>query len=171
MNIRRATVADIAAIRRMADKAFRHTYRDILTPGQMEYMMEWMYSVESLQRQMTVEGHMYDILTTDADGDVGYVAYNRESAEADGSVLFHLQKIYVLPEHQGKGLGAVLLERAETMMRQLADGHPARYELNVNRNNSAVTFYERMGLHKDREGDFDIGDGYYMNDYIMAKDL
>ena len=44
-------------------------------------------------------------------------------------------------------------------------------ELNVNRNNRALHFYERMGLRKLREGDFPIGDGYYMNDYIMGLDI
>jgi hypothetical protein len=44
-------------------------------------------------------------------------------------------------------------------------------ELNVNRHNRAVTFYEHMGMHKDREGDFPIGEGYYMNDYIMQMTL
>lgn len=56
------------------------------------------------------------------------------------------------------------------MIRKAANG-PARVELNVNRHNPAVAFYEHMGMHKDREGDFDIGHGYFMNDYIMAMEL
>ena len=35
----------------------------------------------------------------------------------------------------------------------------------------AVDFYEHMGMHKDRTGDFPIGNGFYMNDYIMAKEI
>jgi hypothetical protein len=41
-------------------------------------------------------------------------------------------------------------------------------ELNVNRENRAVGFYLRMGMHHARTVDVAIGDGYYMNDYIMA---
>ena len=44
-------------------------------------------------------------------------------------------------------------------------------ELNVNRNNKALQFYEHMGMRKLREGDFPIGNGYYMNDYIMGLDI
>lgn len=44
-------------------------------------------------------------------------------------------------------------------------------ELNVNRSNRARGFYERMGMKKLREGDFPIGEGYFMNDYIMGIDL
>lgn len=47
----------------------------------------------------------------------------------------------------------------------------AAWSLNVNRNNRALHFYERMGMRKLREGDFPIGDGYYMNDYIMGLDI
>ena len=44
-------------------------------------------------------------------------------------------------------------------------------ELNVNRNNKALDFYYRMGMRKDRQGDFDIGNGFFMNDYIMVLDI
>ena len=48
---------------------------------------------------------------------------------------------------------------------------PCLMELNVNRGNKALLFYERMGMRKLREGDFPIGNGYYMNDYIMGLDI
>ena len=47
----------------------------------------------------------------------------------------------------------------------------ARIELNVNRNNPAVGFYKHQGLKIIRQGDFPIGNGYYMNDYIMGLDI
>lgn len=61
MNIRRAEKSDIELIRQLADVAFRDTYKDILSADQMEYMMEWMYSSESMERQMD-EGHVYFIV-------------------------------------------------------------------------------------------------------------
>lgn len=171
MRIRQATTADIPVIQALAEVAFRHTYRVILSPEQMEYMMEWMYSTRSLKEQLE-GGHVFLILTDDEVGDVGYVSFNVEDeGGTDGHVLFHLQKLYVLPQMQGRGYGERLFREAEQQMRLRA--HPARamFELNVNRNNTAVTFYEHMGMHKARTGDFDIGNGFYMNDYIMAKEL
>ena len=41
--IRRASQDDLLTIREMAQVVFRHTYRDILSDEQMEYMMDWMY--------------------------------------------------------------------------------------------------------------------------------
>ncbi len=167
--IRKVTLPDIPAIRKMADVAFRHTYRNILSPQQMEYMMEWMYSEASLREQIGHLGHQFYILSIEGN-DAGYVSFYIEKEDAQ-SVLFHLQKIYLLPELQGKGFGTQLLKHAEACMKSTAGERATRYELNVNRSNSAVAFYEHMGLRKVREGDFPIGDGFYMNDYIMAKDL
>ena len=54
---RKATTADISLINELATETFPYTYREILTPEQIDYMMDWMYSPESLRRQMEEEGH------------------------------------------------------------------------------------------------------------------
>lgn len=48
---------------------------------------------------------------------------------------------------------------------------PCRMELHVNRGNRALGFYGRMGMRRLREGDFPIGDGYFMNDYILGLEI
>lgn len=55
-SIRRATIDDIPVIQGMADVVLRKTYNNILSPGQMEYMMDWMYSGSSLQNQIGADG-------------------------------------------------------------------------------------------------------------------
>ena len=68
-------------------------------------------------------------------------------------------------------MGRALIERAfEEARRLFPDGH-GRVELNVNRQNPALDFYRHMGMHIAMSGDFDIGNGYFMNDYIMAIDF
>lgn len=161
--IRKAGAEDIPSIRAMADVAFRHTYKDILSPDQTEYMMELMYSSDSLSRQMK-QGHVFFL----EDGR-GYVSFRPDGHTPDGRPRFHLEKLYVLPSFQKKGLG---LELFRTIVREAsrAAGGPFRLELNVNRNNPALGFYERLGMRRDAQGDFPIGGGYFMNDYIMAMD-
>lgn len=157
----------IPAIRSMADIAFRATYADILSPDQMEYMMEWMYSPASIGSQMD-SGHRYYI-ARDPDGrDCGYMSLCPDGRTPDGRARLHLQKLYVMPEFQGRGLGRRFFEKAVEIARGSA---PCRLELNVNRCNPAVGFYEHLGMYRLAEGDFPIGGGYFMNDYIMALDL
>ena len=75
-----------------------------------------------------------------------------------------------MPDFQGKQLGKLLFNQAIDAIKQL---HPApcQMRLNVNRYNKAMTFYQKMGMKKVNEGDFAIGNGYYMNDYIMALEV
>lgn len=162
--IREAELDDIPVIRSLASVVFPDTYKEILSPDQIDYMMEWMYSEESLRRQMVMERHIYYLAYQEGRA-VGYL-----SIQPEGEHVFHLQKLYILPNCQGLNLGRMLFEQAIKNIKKL---HPApcQMRLNVNRNNKALTFYEKMGMAKVDEGDFPIGNGYYMNDYIMGMDI
>ena len=166
MIIRPATYDDIPTINEMAQVVFRLTYRNILSPQQMEFMMDWMYSPENLAGQMD-GGHRFFVAEDDT-GPHGYVSVRPDGYDADGMSVFHLEKIYVMPESQGLGLGKELFETAVAAVRKAVNGAPARIELNVNRNNPAVGFYKKLGLTIIRQGDFPIGHGFFMNDYIMG---
>ena len=168
--IRRASPDDIPLIRSLADVAFRDTYAEILSEGQMDYMMEWMYSEDSLQRQMGREGHVYFILEKDG-MPCAYASVQPRGLQDDGAYLFELQKIYILPDFKGQGFGRMLYGHICSFVRRAASGWPCRIELHVNRYNRAVDFYKHLGLVILREGDFPIGHGYFMNDYIMGTTL
>ena len=162
--IRKATTEDIPLIHKMAQEVFPATYADILSPDQLDYMMEWMYSPENIRQQMEKEGHVYLLAYEECEA-AGYV-----SVQPEGENLFHLQKIYVLPYFQKARCGRFLFQEAIKYIKEVHPT-PCRMELNVNRHNPALGFYEHMGMRKVREGDFPIGNGYYMNDYIMGMEL
>ena len=162
--IRKATLEDISLINELAWIVFPHTYKELLSQGQIEFMMDWMYSPTNLQKQMTEDGHIYFIAYKD-EVPAGYL-----SIQPEGEHTYHLQKIYVLPHFQGMKLGKLLFNHAIKAIKELHP-EPCQMRLNVNRENKAVTFYQRMGMVKVDEGDFPIGNGYYMNDYIMGLDI
>ncbi len=160
--IRQATHADLSLIRDIAIPTWKVTYADILSEKQMSYMLEKMYSDESLLQQMQ-EHHVFFIASVD-DRPSGFVSINPKTAEC-----IVLEKIYVLPEAQGSGAGKILVQTAETYVHdQFPDA--AYIELNVNRDNLAVGFYEKMGFQINRTVDEYIGEGFYKNDYIMRKE-
>ena len=163
MTIRPATEQDFPLIRRLADEVFPATYTPLLPEGQVEYMMERMYSAEALQEQLQ-SGHRFFL------GYVGGEPAGYLSIEQQGDSLFHLHKLYVLPRFQRSGLGRTLFEEAVREVRRKGV-LPARIELNVNRENKALGFYERIGMRRDRVVDIKIGEGFEMNDYIMAYDI
>lgn len=164
-----ATPGDIPLIQSMAQNVFRKTYTDIISAEQMEFMLDWMYSENSLRDQMLPPGKTFFIATIDS-VPAGYASIERQGDTEDGRPLYHLQKLYLLPEYQGMGYGRELFNLATGyILKAFPKG--ARVELNVNRGNKAVGFYEAIGMTRDREGDFPIGNGFYMTDYIYVKDI
>ncbi len=165
ISIRPATTADIPLIRSLAQIIFPETYDTILTPEQIDYMMQWMYSADSLRRQMEEEGHVYFL----AEEDGAPCAYL--SVQPEGDNTYHLQKIYLLPQCRGLGLGKRLFNHAVAYIKGIHPAH-CQMRLNVNRHNSrALVFYKHMGMYELERGDFPIGGGFFMNDYIMALDI
>ena len=169
ISITQATESDIHVIKSMADVVFRDTYNSILTAEQVEYMMEWMYSDKSLEKQFS-DQHSFFIAWCNGIA-VGYMSIQKECITEDNITVYHLHKLYVMPEWQGSGIGEHLFKKAYEYATHNKNSAKARIELNVNRYNKAVGFYLRMGMKIARKGDFPIGDGYYMNDYIMSLEL
>lgn len=169
---RRATTDDIELIRSIAKVAFPATYSTIISAEQIDYMMEWMYSAKKLQQE--ISGNITYLLAEVDGRTVGYLSFGPDEGTADCAAapgqgrLFHLHKIYLLPEAQGGGNGKRLFMAGEREMR-LAGA--TAFELNVNRGNPALGFYRHLGMQLSRSGDFDIGGGFFMNDHIMRKEL
>jgi len=148
----------------MAAVVFPETYGNIISREQIKFMMDMMYSEINLRHQMTTAGNIFFI----CDGK-GYVSFRYVERMEDGVDLFHLEKLYVMPEAQGKGLGRELFETVVKAAKASSVGG-TRIELNVNRNNKAISFYKHLGMKIARQGDFPIGKGFFMNDYIMSID-
>jgi GNAT superfamily N-acetyltransferase len=95
------------------------------------------------------------------------VAFAGYSPRGEDPEVYKLHKLYCLPQTQGKGYGKILIN--EVAAKTLEAGKHL-LDLNVNRYNKAKTFYEKMGFKVIYEEDVPIGK-YYMNDYVMRKEL
>lgn len=156
-------MAQIPQIRQMAEQVFPETYGALLTKGQVEYMMEWMYSAESLQKQLSTQRFW---IARHGTTPCGYISVERFTP-----TLYHVHKIYVLSSFHGQGIGRQLLEHIFALVQNETSAGCGTVELTVNRKNPAVGFYERMGFHVTRQVDQPIGQGFYMNDYIMQHEV
>jgi diamine N-acetyltransferase len=159
--IKAATVNDIQVIQDLTEKIWRPTYQPILTPEQIEYMLEMIYSTASLHKQITELKHQFLILT-DEEKPIGFAAYST----TDTPDVYKLQKIYLDFNYQGKGVGKLLLQEVTDQVK--AQGANI-LELDVNRFNKAKLFYEKQGFCVYKEKDTDIGHGYLMEDFVMRK--
>ena len=161
IHIQPATEQDIPTIIELAEATWEPTYRFIISKEQLEYMYRVIYTPASLRRQMREQHHWFFLAYVDGQPS-GFASY---SEKPEG--VYHLNKIYILPSHQGQGLGQRLIQAVENAARQ-AGGRAL--ELNVNRHNPALNFYERQGFAQHREEDIPIGP-YWMNDFVLRKEL
>lgn len=159
--IRKAAPEDISLIRELTFKVWPQTYESIISKEQIEYMLEMMYSAESLQNQMK-DGSRFIIIYDNAEP-VGFASYQQM-----GGKIFKLHKIYVLQSQQGKGTGRFIID---FIINEIKLYGAIALQLQVNRHNSARKFYEKIGFNVIEEANFDIGNGYFMNDYVMERKL
>jgi GNAT superfamily N-acetyltransferase len=162
--IKAAGLKDLPVIHDLAHSIWPSAYGDILSPDQLKYMLEKFNSLSSLHNQLLNSHHNF-ILVLDNNIPVGFASF---SPKEENRSIFHLHKIYVLPNQQGNGIGKMLLEYVVNLVKEKG---ATSLTLNVNRYNKARYFYEKKGFHIAREVDIDIGEGYFMNDFIMELSL
>ena len=99
--------------------------------------------------------------------DAGYISYGRYADHHPDIVKLH--KCYLLEKFQGQGHGSAMLRHAALAARQLG----AKYlRLNVNKHNEkAIRAYLRNGFATIESVKNDIGNGFFMDDFVMQKNL
>ena len=150
---------EMVVVREIAQITWPITYREILSSEQLDYMFEWMYNLETLQNQVE-EGQLFYVLKENGKP-LGFIGIELFSSKKND---LKIQKIYVLPDAQGKGVGKKLIEKAIEIAQEKGI---EQVILNVNRFNKAVSFYQKLGFKISSEVNIDIGKGYLMEDYIM----
>jgi GNAT superfamily N-acetyltransferase len=162
-DIRLATIEDAPLIQQLAEAIWWPTYSLILEKQQIRYMLDHIYDLESIRGQIERLDQIYILMKEGAEA-VGFASY---SARKENKNVYKLHKLYVLPERKGTGMGKTLLKAVEDAVR--IEGKTV-LELNVNKYNPAKGFYEKMGYEVVYEENIPIGP-YWMNDYVMRKEL
>ena len=157
--LRKATEQDIPVIQHIAAMTWEPTYVPIIGREQVDYMLKTMYSKLALLEQLQAGDEF--LIAEMGSKDVAFASYGRIPGK-DGAYKLH--KLYVLPTAHGKGIGKFLINEVVNKVRR-AGGHSLA--LNVNRSNKAKDFYEKAGFKIKETVDQDIGNGFYMNDYVM----
>jgi len=153
-------LAEVAALARVV---WQTHYPSIISPEQIEYMLARGYDLKNLQAELASGIHFKRAI---AAGELrGFSSFG--PGPATGEMKLH--KLYVHPEWQRRGIAAALLDSCE------ADAHrdgATELVLNVNkRNEVAIAAYSRHGFTIRDSVTNDIGGGFVMDDYVMAKPL
>ncbi len=140
----------------LAHKIWNAHYPPIIGQAQVNYMLGKFYSLESLKDQMKNEKHIFigaylkNVL-------VGFISYSKTGGED-----YFIHKLYVNTGIHRKGTGRALFNHV------FGDMKFKTIRLTVNRQNcTAINFYFKIGFIIEKIIDIDIGEGFFMNDFVM----
>lgn len=156
--IRSAAAQDVFAISELANRIWRKHYPSIITNEQIDFMLEKMYSAQSLRDQINKAYHF--LIAQEKEDIIGYLSLLKRN----GGNYF-LDKLYVDTERQKRGVGKLLLNYAT---KEITDKFQIRLQVN-RKNHKAINFYFKEGFVIESVEDFDIGNGFQMNDFVMQK--
>ncbi|MBU6402017.1 MAG: GNAT family N-acetyltransferase [Verrucomicrobia bacterium] len=186
---------DLPAIAALAGVVWRAYYPGIISEAQIDYMLARMYDRDVLRQELAA-GIRYDRLlvrmellgfasygpapmrahaalgqpgppevAAGGNAETGVRVPGSEPLPASGDLKLH--KLYVHPAWQRRGLGTQLLRHVEQTARA---GGFRTLVLSVNKANAqAIAAYRKNGFTVREAIVTDIGGGFVMDDYVMAK--
>jgi GNAT superfamily N-acetyltransferase len=153
--------SQLQTISRLADIIWHEHYRGILSDEQIDYMVKNFQSFDAMCEQRKNEGYQYFLIRLEED--VGYMALKLEENR------IFLSKLYLSRQARGQGLASRAIAYIEDMCRENGLGG---IWLTVNRyNQDSIAVYEHLGFRRAYESKTDIGGGFFMDDYIMEKEV
>ena len=158
--LRLSDESGIAEMSDMASAIVREHFDPLIGKEQNDYMLSLFQSRDAIRRQLE-NGYRYYFVRLD-DRNIGFVAFYPKGDS------MYLSKFYLYRSERGKGYSRQMMDFV--ILETRSEGLK-RIELNVNRGNSACRAYEHLGFRIIRSEKIDIGQGFYMDDYIYRLDL
>lgn len=144
---------EIKEIEMMASIVWPITYKNILQPEQIQYMLNKYLSLRAIQENIKA-GYTYILLSDENKNRAGFMAYRLQADK------IFLSKLYLLPNAQNKGYASQIIAYLKSFKLPV--------ELTVNKNNkNAYEKYLHLGFKVIDSVVTDIGNAYYMDDYVM----
>jgi GNAT superfamily N-acetyltransferase len=158
------TEADFATVAGLGETIWRSHYARLISAPQIDYMLAGRYTPDKLREYLNADDRWMELLKIDGKP-IGYCSYARTPTPR----AMKLEQLYLLQEYRGKGLGGLMLRHVESRSLGLGLGV---LMLQVNKRNAdSIAFYRKAGFTIREEAIFDIGNGFFMDDYVMEKSL
>ncbi len=157
INLTPAVPADVEVIVELANEIWWEHYPAIIGNDQVQYMLKKMYATDVIKSHIE-RGPQHFFLIQEEGLNEGFI-----SIEINEDDCF-IQKFYLRNQKRGKGLSEKCFELLKLMY-----PHHETFRLQVNRENiRAINFYFKIGFIIEKSANFDIGNGFFMNDFVMV---
>ncbi|MDA3797647.1 MAG: GNAT family N-acetyltransferase [Kiritimatiellae bacterium] len=154
-------VEQLKTIESLARQIWPVVFKNVVSDGQIVYMLDWMYDLNHMQEEIA-NGTVFELIYEEG-SPVGYFAYTEHS---DKNAV-KLDKVYVVPTFQRRGIGGKVFDYVREC--SIKRGY-ASVILAVNKGNEqAINAYVKAGFKIIESTKNDIGNGFFMNDYVMER--
>ena len=157
IEIKKISEDEIPILSELATSILREHFDPIIGKAQNDYMLEKFQSISAIKEQFK-KGYLYYWVKFE-NKNIGFLVFFPVENK------LYLSKFYLLKEYRGKKISRKMLEFLVNY---------AKYKklksiyLNVNKHNDlAVNVYKHLGFIIIREEKNDIGNGFYMDDFVF----
>jgi ribosomal protein S18 acetylase RimI-like enzyme len=153
------TSNDFRQLEPFAASIWEQYYTPIIGADQVAFMLEKFQSAQAMFDQFSA-GYKYAVVIC-GDQKAGYFAYD---GKAEKEVF--ISKLYIHKDFRRRGLGRHILDFIAKETRALGC---TAMTLSVNKDNSnSIQFYIAYGFQTIKAQKVAIGEGFYMDDYVMS---
>ncbi|WP_158795802.1 GNAT family N-acetyltransferase [Pedobacter sp. L105] len=150
-------------------ETFKDTYADKHSAEDVEVYLTENYNITTIQKEIENPDCTYFFAFTDEIEPVGFMKVNtkKEPAELNGKTGLEIQRIYIKPNHKGKSIGKMLLNKAIQLTKDLnlACVWLCVWEHNL----AAIQFYTKLGFVKIGTTTFNFGSTIDTDYYLMLE--
>ena len=158
--IEKEDAESIAELSKLATGIVKEHFDSIIGPEQNDYMIQKFQSIPAITEQI-LKGYEYFFVARKGEN-IGFIAFYKRGED------LYLSKFYLHKDFRGNGYSKEMLD---FVIGKAKEHQVNRIVLNVNKDNSAVQVYEKLGFEKIGQERNDIGHGYYMDDYVFEYEI
>ena len=169
LRLQNCTPEQVDLLRDLSIRTYYDTFASMCAPADMDAYLKEAYDREKLIGELRDECTQFFFLYDDREL-VGYLKLNEAPSQTDlnDRQSLEIERIYVIAEFQGRGLGRYLMEQAVDIA--MACGKQYVWLGVWEKNDKALRFYRNSGFYAVGTHSFVMGDDK-QTDYIMRKDL
>lgn len=165
----KANLNDVQLLQELSIQTFNETFKDQNSPENMKAYLDKAFNLKQLEKEMANDSSDFYFIYFNEQL-AGYMKMNTSDAQTEnmGNDSLEVERIYIKRDFQKHGLGKYLLSQAIEIARKQ---DKRKIWLGVwEKNENAITFYEKMGFIQTGAHAFYMGDEE-QTDLIMTKNL
>jgi ribosomal protein S18 acetylase RimI-like enzyme len=169
IEIKKATLSDLAIIQNISKQSFTETFATVNSPENMEKYLQESFNTAQITSELNNPDSPFYIAFCDTKP-VGYLKLNFGNAQTEAikDATIEIQRIYVLQAFHGKKVGQLLLDQAIKITQQEAVDY---IWLGVwEKNHRALQFYTKNGFVTFDKHIFTLGNDQ-QTDLLMKLEI